>query len=369
MASVRKRRESAFWYACITLEDGRQRQFSTGLTERDEALAVAVAAERAARRNVDRPHQLRKALDRLAEDFVPATDRDPAEWLESWVTSRKAEVAENTFATYENTVTEVADWLRGARVGSFSALTPARVMEMRVEWSKKNSPRTVNTKMKHLRMALKVAVREKMLEVNPAEDFSQVREQATPRREFRGPELELLVPTLAGEWRGIFFLGLYTGQRLNDLAVLKWHQVDLEKGSVKLVASKTGMVVDLPLMKEVLAALKLLPRNIDPAAPVFPEISKMAKQTRSNTFRMKLAAVGLSRKLKVKRETVGARTVSELSFHSLRHTATTMLKAAGVSDAIARAIVGHSSAAVSRSYTHLDVETMRAALEKMPAVG
>jgi integrase len=42
--------------------------------------------------------------------------------------------------------------------------------------------------------------------------------------------------------------------------------------------------------------------------------------------------------------------VSEISFHSLRHSAVTLLKAAGVSDFIAREIVGHDSAAVSRQY-------------------
>ena len=38
---------------------------------------------------------------------------------------------------------------------------------------------------------------------------------------------------------------------------------------------------------------------------------------------------------------------------ALRHSAVTMLKASGVSDVLAREIVGHESAAVSRHYTHL----------------
>ena len=42
-----------------------------------------------------------------------------------------------------------------------------------------------------------------------------------------------------------------------------------------------------------------------------------------------------------------------------------VLKAAGVADSIARAIIGHESKAVSRVYTHLDLETMRAALDKV----
>ena len=48
------------------------------------------------------------------------------------------------------------------------------------------------------------------------------------------------------------------------------------------------------------------------------------------------------------------------------HTATSLLKNAGVSDVVARDIVGHESEAVSRNYTHIDAETKRAALDKLP---
>jgi integrase len=63
-----------------------------------------------------------------------------------------------------------------------------------------------------------------------------------------------------------------------------------------------------------------------------------------------------------------AREASEISFHSLRHSAVTMLKAAGVSDFIAREIVGHESAAVSRQYTHLTTDDKRAAMQRSPDV-
>ena len=63
-----------------------------------------------------------------------------------------------------------------------------------------------------------------------------------------------------------------------------------------------------------------------------------------------------------------AREPSEISFHSLRHSAVTMLKAAGVSDFVAREIVGHDSAAVSRQYTHLTTDDKRKAMAQLPDV-
>jgi hypothetical protein len=45
-----------------------------------------------------------------------------------------------------------------------------------------------------------------------------------------------------------------------------------------------------------------------------------------------------------------------------------MLKAAGVSDFMAREIVGHDSAVVSRRYTHLTTDDKRTAMQRLPDV-
>ena len=63
-----------------------------------------------------------------------------------------------------------------------------------------------------------------------------------------------------------------------------------------------------------------------------------------------------------------AREASEISFNSLRHSAVTMLKATGLSDVFAREIVGHESAAISRQYTHLSTDDLRAAMQRLPDV-
>ena len=62
------------------------------------------------------------------------------------------------------------------------------------------------------------------------------------------------------------------------------------------------------------------------------------------------------------------RQVSELSFHSLRHTFTTWLKSGGASNALAQMIVGHDSEVVSRGYTHLSADDTADAIAKLPDV-
>jgi integrase len=56
----------------------------------------------------------------------------------------------------------------------------------------------------------------------------------------------------------------------------------------------------------------------------------------------------------------------DVSFHSLRHTAVTLLKDAGVPDAVVMELVGHDSAAMSRLYTHVGKEALSKAAATLP---
>jgi integrase len=287
-----------------------------------------------------------------------------------WAASRKNECAEETWKTYANTAKGAAEWLTAQGVKSFTQLTPERLTNLRDHWRGCCSAFTTNLKMKHLRIALKVAVGKKLLPENPADAVAKLTETATKRRDYRPAELESLMGVLSGEWRAAFLMGLNTGgQRLNDIAVLRHSQVDTAAAipQVTFFAAKTRKLVSLPLLQITIDALIDLPAVDDPNGFVFPKIAALAKTSRSNQFRAILASVGLARKISHKNEGKRGkeRETHELSFHSVRHTATSMLKAAGVTDGVVRGIVGHETVAMSKVYTHHDLETTLAALKKM----
>jgi integrase len=64
----------------------------------------------------------------------------------------------------------------------------------------------------------------------------------------------------------------------------------------------------------------------------------------------------------------GARTASQLSFHSLRRTATTLLHEAGIPQAVAQALIGHDSAAVHEVYVSVGREALVRAAASFPDV-
>ena len=49
------------------------------------------------------------------------------------------------------------------------------------------------------------------------------------------------------EWEGMILFGLYTGQRLGDLATLRWNHIDLQREELRLQTNKTGRSVTIPL--------------------------------------------------------------------------------------------------------------------------
>ena len=72
----------------------------------------------------------------------------------------------------------------------------------------------------------------------------------------------------------------------------------------------------------------------------------------------------------VSRERLGekGRSVNTLSFHSFRHTLTSIMANAGVPVEVRQKFTGHASAEMNQHYTHHEIATLRAAVEKLPAL-
>ena len=199
------------------------------------------------------------------------------------------------------------------------------------------------------------------------------------RRPFTLPELKRILEAADVEWRGMILFGIYTGQRLGDIAGLTWQNVDLARQELRLVTAKTKRRQILPLAAPLLHYAESLPSSDAPDAPIFPRAHAMLTRTGragslSNQFYEVLTAAGLASKKTHHAkagETKGRsarRDLNVLSFHSLRHTATTLLKAAGVSDAVAMEFIGHDTKSISQNYTHIETATLRAAAAKLPDV-
>jgi integrase len=165
-------------------------------------------------------------------------------------------------------------------------------------------------------------------------------------------------------------VGLYTGARLADVATLRWSQVDLERSEIAFTPRKTGKRITLPIVGPLLEHIGSLPASDDPngflhfrAAEIFNRANTSASLSR--LFGDLLEQAGLRTVQSTK--AIGRRHRSNaLSFHSLRHTMVSLLKDAGVAQAVVQELAGHASTAMNARYTHVGKEALERAVASLP---
>lgn len=308
------------------------------------------------------------------EPLLSAVAKD---FLTRWAEKRKLDTSSRTYSAYRQVIRDFLASLDDRANLDISQVTKADVAKYRDQVLLRTSVANANKSLKYPRVALGAAYKDGLAQDNPAAKLGILKPQESERAErrpFTLPELRKILAHAAGEWKGIILFGLYTGQRLKDIVRLTWQNLDIENEELRFVTAKTSRRMAIPIAAPLLAHVQTMPAGDDPAAPLFPTayaaVGKDGNVGRlSQQFYEILFAAGMAKERG--REETGKghgqrRTVNEISFHSLRHTATSLLKNAGVSAAVAMDIIGHESEAINRHYTHIEAKTKRAALKKLP---
>lgn len=381
MASLRRLPHSRFWIACYTDHNGVQRQRSTKQTSRALALKVAETYEEAYRR-VQTESQARRVVADIFEQ-VHGTKlpwSSAKEYFASWLAGKKVATVKGTFARYQQVLTEFERHL-GKRVDNvLASITKQEVQAFRDRIVQQLSPASGNIYLKILRVVFADAWRDDLITENPAAKIKtlKIADHLSARRPFTLAELQRVLDAADSEWRGMILTGLYTAQRLGDIASLTWAAVDFDKGQITFAVTKTGRRHVAPLHPALESYLRTVEIPTDRAAAVFPRaFATVLAQGRtgalSNQFYDLLSECGLVKQRSKKANEAGPgrrgkRQTNALSFHSLRHTTTSLMKNSGVSESIAMNLVGHETRAISQNYTHVEESARRAAIHALPTL-
>jgi integrase len=213
---------------------------------------------------------------------------------------------------------------------------------------------------------------------DPAEGVKTVKNHSVlERRPFTIDELKRVLDVAGEEWQSLIKFGLYSGQRLGDLATLTWTQIDLTRDEIALTTRKTGKRLLVPIAGPLREHLLAMEVGDNPRGPVHPNAFEIVATqngrvgTLSNQFSELLVSAGLRESWNHKSRgtgRAGKRAGLDLSFHSLRHSAVSLLKDAGVPDAVVQALVGYESAAMSHRYTHVGKEALAKAAKTLPEI-
>ena len=377
MASVTKKPRSKYWFACFRDLQGKQRRLSTKQTDRKKAMKVAEQYEQIAERKIP-IHTVRQTLAELAreaygETFPSATVQ---QFIEAWLKSKAPPViAPATHDFYRKSTTKFLEFLGPAAELDLSAVTRKMITEFRNQIARKASATTTNHDLKAIKLLFRSAKRDGYIIEDPSEFVESVRKTSDDAGlPFTVSEIRSVIEVADKEWRSLVFFGLYTGQRLADLATVRWDNIDLDRNEIRIKTRKTGKRLSIPIALALKAHLRSLPAGregyVHPKAAAIVTRQKRSG-TLSNQFADLLAQAGLRDKATHKGKGKGRdakRSSNGLSFHALRHTAVSLLKDAGIPEAVVMELVGHDSKAMSAHYTHVGTEALAKAVAALPEI-
>jgi integrase len=377
MASLIRQPTSKFWTAAFRDAHGKQIRRTTGETNKKRALVVAEQFERVAQ-GKGKPQRVRQALTEFYREHygVELPFSNVRDFAQRWLASRRMETSPATFGRYEHVVGKWLAFLGDAADRGLEEISKSQILAFRDAEIARSAVMTANTKLKIIKMIMRSARLEGYLLQDPAEGVKTVKNRTeVSRRPFTIGELRAVLGVADSEWTSLIKFGLYTGQRLGDLCLLTWTQIDLERDEIRLTTRKTGKSLLIPIAEPLREHILSLDSTNDPRAPVHPRAFEIVVGqngrvgTLSNQFSDLLVAVGLRGPQPHRSRGIGRggkRTELELSFHSLRHTAVSLLKDAGVPDSVVQALVGHESAAMSHRYAHVGKEALAKAAKTLP---
>ena len=377
MASIRPRGKDGALSALWRDAQGKLRERPTKTTDRKLAQKLADEWERAARptqgeRTADR---MRRVMSEMHRELVGTELQrmTPALFAERWLATRKNEVADATYKIYKHVLDGFVDSLGDRAKMDMYVLCREDVLAWRDALGAQRSARTANNRLKILRVWFKSARIDRWMHENITEGIKPLKQRAEKnvKQPFTVPELRLILSKASEEWKAMIIRGYYTGQRLGDIARLKVGDEDPITGQVTMVTGKTGHRVIIEMHPAYIDFVLGEKTSDDPTAPLHPKAFASVTEnegrvvTLSEQFAELLIECGLRT---TKPGTAGTKTFYPLSFHSLRHTFVSHLQDVGVSRSVVQDLVGHDSAAVNASYTHLDRATKTAAVGKLPDI-
>jgi integrase len=289
------------------------------------------------------------------------------EYLERWLVDSVLDTVRPT--TYERYEQIVRIHVRPA-LGSVKLknLTPVHVRGLyREKLEAGLSARTVQYIHVTLHKALKQAVQDGLIPRNATEAVKAPQVRREEMRPLSGDQVKVLLEVARGDrLEALYVLAIHTGLRQGELLGLKWEDVDLESGTLRvrrtLVTAKGGPVLTAPKTKGGRRSVKLTQgavealrshlkhqlQEIDRAGSLWRENGLMfASESGEPLDRRYLTSCRYKALLK-------RAELPMIRFHDLRHTCATLLLSKNVNPKIVSEMLGHASIAITLdTYSHV----------------
>lgn len=381
MAKIYKRDDRRNFYAHVKVWSEAENQYvwkriATGTADREAALALAEALERASEqvkpltgRKITREHAeslLASVLASAGVEIDSGIDYPLfREISEKYMQRAKNKVSASTYQTYTTKANTVDAWLGGANP-TVDFFTEDRLEDFYASLLENSSNKTANETMRHLSRVLDLVV-PKVLPYNPVSQVKLASNQGSDtldRTPLTMGEVMMIVNKMprtgrCGEFRIATIIAASTSCRMTDAVLMS--SENLTNGVMTYRQSKTKKTVSIPIVNPVwLSELKSMQGDYCPELK--EEYRARRTSTMSSEYTELITELGVDQDYKVFAKS--GRRVARKTFHSLRHTLRSELINKGATSEIADMITGHSGDQ-GKTYTHMDIASMRKHLESV----
>jgi integrase len=294
-----------------------------------------------------------------------------ADWFRHFVNQKQKSRATGTGKRHAQMMREFLEFLGHRAKLNIAAITSRDIADFRDRRQSLGlAPSTVNVDIAILSSAFNAALRQGHVTINPCLALEPLKNKPKRKGIFSPEQVAALIKTADGDMRGLVLIGFYTGQRLSDVANLRWRSIDLlsEIKTIRFHVRKTDREIVTVVHPSLENYLLSLPAPKTDDAFVFPTLAGRRAGSLSRQFGELMELAHIERGIIRERASRDGRSVSSLSFHSLRHSFSSILANAGVSEELRMTVVGHATREMHRTYTHHELARLRDAISVLPSL-
>ena len=363
-------------------KDGRwEGRYTIG---RDPKTGKAVIKNVLGRTQAEVKEKLKRAIDEnRGLDVIKSGEYTVGKWLDLWYESyAKVKMRPSSYLTYRGYIdNHIKPYIGNISLSKLTTLdlqtlykkllAEGRVERIEAQKQPKGlSAKTVRNIHQIISSALKLAVGQRLITRNPADGCALPKAE---RKEMQTLPVEQLTSFLReAKDSGVFalyYIDLTTGLRRGELLGLKWSDIDLEKGDLRVqrqIGRIDGKIIEMPLKTK--NAYRTLPLSAD----AIDVLMQQRRKTGNSEWVFPSPTGGPMSPdsvLHMLHRVLKRAGLPKVRFHDLRHTFATMALQNGVDVKTVSSVLGHYSAGFTLdTYAHVTTDAQLKAAQTMGSI-
>lgn len=272
-----------------------------------------------------------KKADYLKGKFIPSSERDRtpfSKFIDEYFTLH----ASVNMVNAKNEFYRLKSFNKFFGDTAVSEITPKEIQKWKADLASRVKPSTFNRSLTALKGAFNTAIEWGKIKENPAQKITKLREDDPKTRYLTENEIDQLLKCASPKLCDFLVFAMNTGLRKTNVIQLNWEDIDFHNNIIKVIKTKSGKSVDIPINKVVSELLdRLRPSSNHPTGRVFD-------------------TTNLRREWERARRLAG---IPPVRLHDMRHTFCSHLAMKGIDLLTISKLTGHADMKMTMRYAHL----------------